>query len=670
MTLRRIWKYASKYKALVFVSLFSLFLAIGIELLLPICFKTIIDDHLIGIEKPWYEVDESAGKTVRYGGRHYAQERNLRDKELWVTEENEVRIFLINNVFYFVDEAVAGGAKEIADGKLVVTDDDGNIYAYDYAVLAGEDVLAFYRTEISPIAELVAYYVSLNVLLILISYAYRYNFFKLGNKVTYDIRCEAFRKIQKLPVSYFDKTPAGKIVARVTNDTQTIIDLFARTLIVFISAIVLFVGIYISMFALNAKLAAYTLALIPLLLLWGTIYRRKAKKYNEVIRGENAEINAYLNQSIKGMEIIQAFNRENLCFEEFEHHNRRYYSYRKKMQMLNAAGSFNLIQTFRRLIYAIIILYFGWGALGVQNIVEVGVIYAFVEYMNKLINPIQQVFSNLDVFEQSMVSGSRVFYLLDQEEIPLHNDKIPRFKGDIEFKNFSFAYENDHYVLKNINLKVEAGGTVAIVGHTGSGKSSLMNVLLRFYDFSEGEILIDGRDIRSFSRQAFRRHIGIVLQDPTLFSGTVAENIRLNNPAISDGMIEEALRKIGADRIIEKYAKGIHERVAEMGANYSVGERQLISFARALIYDPAVLVLDEATANIDTETEQLIQKALKVVKENRTTFIIAHRLSTVKDASQIVVLDAGRIVERGNHEELMARRGQYYEMYRAQMQQP
>ena len=213
MTLRRIWKYASKYKALVFVSLFSLFLAIGIELLLPICFKTIIDDHLIGIEKPWYEVDESAGKTVRYGGRHYAQERNLRDTELWVTEENEVRIFLINNVFYFVDEAVAGGAKEIADGKLVVTDDDGNIYAYDYAVLAGEDVLAFYRPAIRPIAELVAFYVILNVLLILISYVYRYNFFKLGNKVTYDIRCEAFRKIQKLPVSYFDKTPAGKIVA-------------------------------------------------------------------------------------------------------------------------------------------------------------------------------------------------------------------------------------------------------------------------------------------------------------------------------------------------------------------------------------------------------------------------------------------------------------------------
>ncbi|MDD4077429.1 MAG: ABC transporter ATP-binding protein [Bacilli bacterium] len=669
MTFLRIWKYTNKYKKLVLISFIALIISIGIELILPLFFTTIIDDYLVGIEQPWYVVDKSVENAVEHHGQYYAQARNIKNKDQWVNIDNERRIFLIDNKFYFIDEYVGDGTKKIIDDKLIVTGDNGVNHKYDYTVLKSQAVLNFYQPAVSPITKIIIFYVILNIVSIFISYTYRFNFFKLGNKVTYDVRCEAFEKIQKLPVSYYDKIPTGKIVARVTNDTQTIIDLFSRTLIVFISAIIYFVGIYISLFILNIKLAAYTLTLIPILLIWGKFYRRRAKKYNQVIRSENSEINAYLNQSIKGMEIIQAYNRQDLCYDEFQYHNKRYFAYRTKMLKLNATLSGNLVRTLQRLIYALIVLYFGWGALGIHSVVGVGIIYAFVEYINKLLNPVHQIFGNLEVFEQSLVSCDRVFYLLDQDEIPLHNDEVPRFKGNIEFRNFNFAYENDNYVLKNINLKVESGETIAIVGHTGSGKSSMMNVMLRFYDYNEGEILIDGKDIRDYSRQAFRRHVGIVLQDPVLFTGTIASNIRLNNEVITDQMIDDALRKIGAERLIEKHTRGIHEKVLEMGVNFSTGERQLISFARALVYDPAVLVLDEATANIDTETEQSIQKALAVVKQNRTTFIIAHRLSTVKDANQIIVLEHGRIVERGNHQTLMALKGKYYDMYQAQLHQ-
>lgn len=668
MTFFRIWKYAKKYKKLVLLSFLTLILAIGIELLLPFFFKTVIDDYLVGIEKPWYVVDKTVEKSVEYHGEYYAQAHNIDDIK-WINKDNEVRVLLINNEFYFVDEYVQDGTREIKNNKLYVLDKDENVFTYDIEKLKSKDVLSFYQPAIHPITLLIITYVSLNVVNIFISYLYRINFFRLGNKVVYDIRKEAFEKLQKLHISYFDKMPAGKIVSRITNDTQSIIDLFARTLIVFISALIYLVGIYISLFLLNSRLATYTLVIIPIILIWGTIYRKGAKKYNKVIRSENSEINAYLNQSIKSMEVIQAFNRQDLSYDEFQYHNKRYLEYRTKMLKLNASLSGNLVRTFQRLIYAIILLYFGWGALGIQNVVEVGIIYAFIEYINRLINPINQVFGNIEVFEQSLVSCDRIFYLLDQDEIELFDDNVERFRGEIEFKNFNFAYENNNYVLSDINFKVCPGETVALVGHTGSGKSSMMNVMLRFYDFNEGEILIDGVDIRNYTKQAFRKHVGIVLQDPVLFTGTIASNIRLNDESITDEMIEDALRKIGAERFIERFSKGIHERVLEMGSNFSTGERQLISFARALIYDPAVLVLDEATANIDTETEQLIQKALSVVKKNRTTFIIAHRLSTIKDANQILVLEKGKIVERGNHDTLMELKGKYYEMYQSQLHQ-
>ena len=670
MTFIRIWKYARNYRKLLIVSLSALIFVVAIELTFPFIFKSIIDNHIIGIEKPWYEVTETVEGSVYYDGRYFAQERNI-PKELrnnFVSQDNEKRVLLIRNTFYFVDEYVEEGSTKIEDQRLLITIGDRE-YQYTIERLSTSEVVSFYGPSVRPIALLITLHVVLSILAISFTYFYRYNFSKLGNTVTYDIRNDAFHKLQKMHISYYDQMPAGKVVARVTNDTQVIIDLFSRILIVFTQAAIYFVGIYISIFILDVTLATATLVLIPLFIVWGMYYRRGAKKNNTVIRSENSEINAYLNQSIKGMEIIQAFNHEDASYEEFQKHNKRYFKYKNKMLLLNASLSGNAVRSLHRLIYAIILLYFGWGVLGVHTVVSVGVIYAFINYMDRLINPVNQIFNNLEMFEQSMVSAGRVFYLLDQEETTLYNDHVQRFIGNVEFKHVNFAYENDNYVLKDINLKANSGETVALVGHTGSGKSSLMNIMLRFYDYKEGQIFIDGVDIRDYTKQAYRRHVGIVLQDPVLFTGTIASNISLNNPHITDEMIENALIQIGAKHFITKFSKGIHEPVLEMGSNFSTGERQLISFARAMIYDPAVLVLDEATANIDTETEQLIQKALSVVKRNRTTFIIAHRLSTVKDANQIVVLDKGRIIERGTHEELMKLEGKYYEMYQSQLHQ-
>jgi ATP-binding cassette, subfamily B, multidrug efflux pump len=669
MTLLRIWKYTKRYRKHMILSLTALIFVVILDLLIPFITKTLIDEYIVGIEQPWYEVKNPIENSVAYRENYYIQERYMdeSDKDL-LEESREVRILLLSNKYYFINEHIEEGAKKVKGDQLLV-EAKGTTLTYDLIELSTTQVFNFYQPSVFPVIRLLIAFVVISVLAIFTTYYYRIKFMQLGTKVTYDLRQEAFEKLQKLHISYYDRIPAGKIVARVTNDTETIIDLFSRSLIVFTQAFIYFIGIYFSLFLLDVRLASASLILLPLLFIWGKYYRKGAKRNNEVIRSENSEINAYLNQSIKGMEIIQAFNREEMSFDEFQKHNNRYLEYKNKMLILNGTLSGNMVRVFQRIIQISILLYFGWGALGFHTIIAVGVIYAFIEYMNKLINPINQIFGNIEVLEQSLVSANRVFHLLDQDEIELYDDHITRFRGEIEFRDLSFAYEENNYVLKDINLAIKAGETIAIVGHTGSGKSSLMNVLLRFYDYEEGEILIDGMDIRNYTKQAFRKHVGIVLQDPVLFTGTIASNIRLNNEKVTDEIIEKALNEIGADQFVNRFNKGIHEPVLEMGSNFSVGERQLISFARAMIYDPAVLVLDEATANIDTETEQLIQKALQVVKENRTTFIIAHRLSTIKDADQIVVLDKGRVLEKGSHDALMSLGGKYYEMYQSQLVQ-
>lgn len=522
------------------------------------------------------------------------------------------------------------------------------------------------RIEFKPITWLLVVYLLLAIATAVLRY-FMYIYLQMGaNRVVQKLRKDVFEHIQTLPIQYFDNLPAGKIVARVTNDTEAVRNLYVQVLSNFVTSLISIVGVYIALFILNWKMAFLALTMVPVVYLWMILYRKVASKYNDVIRTKIADINAMINESIQGMTIIQAFRREQQMTKEFDDMNNEHYAYERKLLFLDSATSFNLVNTLRLLMFTIFIFYFGTQSFTATEVISAGTLYAFVDYLTRLFNPITNIVNQFSQLERSLVAGKRVFEVLDINGEPVSEKSLPRYKGNVVFEDVSFAYKNDEYVLKNLSFEAHQGETIALVGHTGSGKSSIMNLLFRFYDPSKGKITIDGIDITSVPRQTMREHMGIVLQDPYLFTGTIASNVSLNNPKISREKIETSLKAVGGERVLANLPNGYDEPVIEKGSTLSSGQRQLISFARALAFDPAILILDEATSNIDTETEEIIQHAMDVLKKGRTTFIIAHRLSTIKNADRILVLDRGKIVERGTHDELLAQGGIYEKMYQMQ----
>ena len=516
------------------------------------------------------------------------------------------------------------------------------------------------------IAQLLAVFFGLQIVAAIFRY-FMYIQLQVGaNRVVQHLRNDVFQHIQRVPVHYFDNLPAGKIVARVTNDTEAIRNLYVQVLSQFATSIISITGVYIALFILDVRLAAMALVIIPLVYIWMISYRKYASKYNQIVRTKLADMNAMINESIQGMSIIQAFRREKQMAQEFAEMNTSHFNYQSKLLKLDSATSFNLVFVLRNMMFLGFILYFGAASIGTEAAVTAGTLYAFVDYITRLFNPLTGIVNQFSQLERSLVAGSRVFELLDEKGEIVSDERIPRYQGNVTVKDVWFAYKEDEYVLKNLNFSANKGETIALVGHTGSGKSSIMNLLFRFYDPTKGTISIDGVDMTTLSRQAVREHMGIVLQDPYLFTGTIATNISLNDPRISREQVERAIEAVGGDRVLKNLEKGLDTPVVEKGSTLSSGQRQLISFARALAFDPAILILDEATSNIDTETEELIQHAMDVLKKGRTTFIIAHRLSTIKNADRILVLDKGEIVENGNHDELIALGGQYEKMYRLQ----
>lgn len=522
------------------------------------------------------------------------------------------------------------------------------------------------KIEMEPIAWLLCLYFILAIATALLRY-FMYIYLQVGaNRVVQKLRQDVFGHIQTLPIQYFDNLPAGKIVARVTNDTEAVRNLYVQVLANFATSFISIAGVYIALFILNWKMAMIALIMIPVIYLWMILYRKYAAGYNHVIRTKIADINAMINEAINGMTIIQAFRREEQMTKEFDEMNEEHYTYERKLLFLDSATSFNLVNTLRLIMFMIFILYFGTRQMNGLEVVSAGTLYAFVDYLTRLFNPITNVVNQFSQLERSLVAGNRIFEVLDLKGEQVSEETMPRYTGHVVFENVTFAYKNDDYVLKNLSFKANRGETVALVGHTGSGKSSIMNLLFRFYDPSKGKIYIDGIDVTTVPRQTIREHMGIVLQDPYLFTGTIASNVSLDDPSISRERVEEALKAVGAERVLKNLEKGIDEPVVEKGSTLSSGQRQLISFARALAFDPAILILDEATSNIDTETEEIIQHAMDVLKKGRTTFIIAHRLSTIKNADRILVLERGVIKEQGTHDELLAQGGIYEQMYQMQ----
>jgi len=520
--------------------------------------------------------------------------------------------------------------------------------------------------EIKPITWLLIVYLLLAIATAILRY-FMYIYLQIGaNRVIQKLRKDVFEHIQTLPIQYFDNLPAGKIVARVTNDTEAVRNLYVQVLSNFVTSFISIFGVYIALFILNWKMAMLALTMIPIVYVWMILYRKFASKYNDVIRTKIADINAMINESIQGMTIIQAFRREQQMTKEFDDMNNEHYAYERKLLVLDSATSFNLVNTLRLIMFTVFIFYFGTRSFTATEVITAGTLYAFVDYLTKLFNPITNIVNQFSQLERSLIAGKRVFEVLDTNGEPVSEKSIPRYKGNVVFEDVSFAYKDSEYVLKNLSFEAHQGETIALVGHTGSGKSSIMNLLFRFYDPSKGKITIDGIDITSVPRQTMREHMGIVLQDPYLFTGTIASNVSLNNPRISHEKIEASLNAVGGERVLANLPNGYEEPVIEKGSTLSSGQRQLISFARALAFDPAILILDEATSNIDTETEEIIQHAMDVLKKGRTTFIIAHRLSTIKNADRILVLDRGKIVENGTHDELLALGGIYDKMYQMQ----
>ena len=527
-----------------------------------------------------------------------------------------------------------------------------------------DDYLTPGNLVFGPLVILGASYLGIQIVKSVLMFFQLVKFQEIALKIIQQLRVDIFSKVQSLGLKYFDQTPAGSIVSRVTNDTEAIKDMFVTVISTFIQSGFLLAGIFITMFILDVKLALFCLIFIPLILLVMSLYRKFSSRFYLDMRERLSQLNAKLSESLQGMSIIQVFRQEKRLRQEFEDINEKHYNSGMKNIKIDGLLLRPAVDLIFILGLIIVLNYFGITSL--NSPVEIGVLYAFVNYLERFFEPVNNMMMRLSLYQQAIVAGARVFRILDKNELaPPQNEEsdLSIEEGRIEIKNLTFSYDGQRDVLKNISFTANPGETVALVGHTGSGKSSIINLLMRFYEYEKGDILIDGKSIRNFSKDELRDKMGLVLQDPFLFYGTVRDNITLHKHELTDKQVEEAAQFVQAHHFIEKLEDSYNHKVVERGSTFSSGQRQLIAFARTIAANPKILVLDEATANIDTETEEAIQTALAKMRKGRTTIAIAHRLSTIQDANLILVLHQGEIVERGTHQELLALGGLYHKMF-------
>lgn len=660
-TIKKVFRYILPYKGLLTITITAMLVIQVLGLVAPLLVKSIMDDYLIGIERPWYQTNEVVD-AVEYQGRYFQQDEPTGDA---------ISIVVIGTNYYVSEDVVAIGQKTLIGNELTITTPDNQIFIYQVTSLSRDDVFAFYQPSVEPLIWLIVLLFVRLLLQILFTYIQRISSAIITVNMVRDARKDAVRSLQRMPMSYFESEPSGKIANRVISDVGGMMGLFSTIMNLLVNASLAVIFAYIGMFYLNATLAFFTFLFFPLVYVWLRFFVKKLNKLAVKVNENTSMITAQLNEIINGISILQIFNFRKSIEDKFDRLSLDTQKEILKEQHLHLSIGWNMIRLVGALVTALIVVFFGYGYLTVSGvIITAGLIYAYNDYLSRLVEPVGTLFREIGNLQHSLVKTERIFTIIDGQQEDNRLSDIPRYQGNILFDNVWFSYQKGHPIIKGITLKIDAGQMVGLVGHTGSGKSTLTNLLLRFYDFKDGDmgkIFVDGVDITSYPKRTFRSHIGIIIQDPVMFKGTVADNIRFGISSVTDEEAESILRDIGGGPLLDKLENGIHQEVSRNGTNLSVGEKQMISFARAIVHDPAILIMDEATANIDTETEQRIQHALEKARKGRTLIVIAHRLSTIKNADKIVVLENGLKVEEGSHKQLIANNSTYANIYRSQI---
>ncbi len=699
---KRLFKYTKPYIPVLLICVVLLFFITAVDLVRPYLIKVVIDDYINAWEEPLLQLDEELDglESTLYKTDYYVRTKDLEgyvDDLIINTQANLVNpisfIGLKDKLNYLSDRGIlwAGSidtnnlyqlyinenGQYLLSGKIqeglkpdFSTIDEGYVTAgqttIDAEHLSQDDYSAFRQADISGVMKVIAAFFVILFAGFILNYAQALLLNYAAQRQIYHMRQALFDHLMHQNLKFFDQNPVGRLVTRVTNDMKNISEMYTNVLINAIKDILLLAGTIFVMFALNTKLAMVSLITFPLIGLAAWRFRMKAREAHRSVKVKLARINSSLAENIAGMKIIQIFAQQKSIKEEFEKVNNSHLH-----SSLEEIKVFAIFRPTMNLIYSLtlaILIWYG-GGRAIQGALELGVLFAFINYTEQFYRPIFDLSEKFNILQSAMASAERIFMLFDTDEVIEETDapvKLEPFRGEIEFKDVWFSYEADNWILKNVSFKVKPGDTIAFVGATGSGKTTIISLLNRFYDIQKGQILIDGHDIKSINRNDLRSKLGMVLQDVFLFAGDIKGNIRLNNKDMSMEALESVARHVNADPFIKKLPGGYDEPVQERGSTLSAGQRQLLSFARALAFSPDVLILDEATANIDTETEHLIQEAIDRIVQNRTTIIVAHRLSTIQNADKIIVLHKGEIREIGSHEELLENDGIYHSLYKLQ----
>lgn len=657
--MKRLLSYLKPHKWVMTLATVLVLFIIAVELYRPIIIGNAIDQYINGYYHPYVEADVSASDAINWNGLVLSRDQAVSKAD----SASFYQIFLWKDHYYMAENLTRSECTALQNADTSVLK---NYVREGAQKLTSNDLKILRQNDFKGILKAGILFLLLLFSGFFLNLADTWLLQKMGQQIVYKLREETFTHIHSLSLSFFNITPVGKLVTRVSNDTEAVNELFSTILVKLFKNVVKIIGYAVVMLSINVKMAGISFLLLPLVAILTFVFRHLSRKAYQITRNKITELNTFLSEHISGMKLIQIFAREKEKYSEFEG---------KSMELYRA--NFREIMTFaifRPSIYLVsviaMILVIRTGSLSVLNgSLSLGTLFVFITYISSFFEPIQELSEQLGTLQSSIASAEKIFSVLDvKPEIVSPADPTPvNILGEIEFRHVWFAYEEENYILKDVSFVIQPGEKAAFVGATGAGKSTILNLIGRYFDIQKGQILIDGIDIHEIDLDVLRGAIGQVQQDVFIFTGDIKSNISLNNEAISPDDVRRAAEIVNADPFIQKLPHGYDEPVTERGSTLSAGQRQLLSFARTLAYDPKILVLDEATANIDTETETLITQALARLMDGRTTIMVAHRLSTIQHADKIIVMHHGEIKESGTHQELLAKDGLYKKLYELQL---